>query len=184
MIAVHQLAQNWGWVLVRGLLAIALGVVIFAFPAASVVAFVVLFAAFSFADGILVLITAFRFAHPDSGRWWWMIVQGLAGVAIGVLTWFWPGITAWVLGVLVAAWAIVTGIFEIAAAFQLRQNIAGEIFLLIAGAVSVVAGIILAFSPLYALLAWTWIVAIYALIAGVSLVALAFRLRSLAAHAT
>jgi uncharacterized membrane protein HdeD (DUF308 family) len=185
MIAAHQLAHNWGWVLLRGLLAIAFGVLVLVYPIAAIPVFVIFFAAFCFADGVIVLITAFRFAHPDSGSWWWMIVQGLAGIAVGVLTWFWPNITALVLGLLIAAWAVVTGILEIGAAFQLRKNVAGEIFLLLAGALSVVLGGILlwnAWGPFIALLAWTWLVAIYAIVAGISLVLLSFRLRSLAAH--
>jgi uncharacterized membrane protein HdeD (DUF308 family) len=189
MIAAHQLAHNWGWVLARGLIAIAFGAYLltlaFLAPAALIWALVILFAAFSFADGAIVLITALRFAHPESGRWWWMIVQGIAGIAVGVLTYFWPNITAWVLGILIAAWAVVTGILEIGAAFQLRKNVAGEIFLLIAGVLSVALGIILLWAaqgPLIALLAWAWLVAIYAIVAGLALVALAFRLRSFAAH--
>lgn len=185
MIAAHQLAHNWGWILVRGLVAIAFGVLVFMYPPAAILTFVIFFAAFSFADGLIVLITAFRFTHPDSGRWWWMIVQGIAGIAVGVLTWFWPNITAWVLGILIAAWAVVTGILEIGAAFQLRKNVAGEIFLLIVGLLSVALGIILlwyAWGPLIALLAWVWLVGAYAIVAGISLVILSFRLRSLAAH--
>ena len=182
MIAAHQLAANWGWVLLRGLLAIAFGVLAFWFPGSAIAAFVILFAAFAFVDGLFVLVAGLRFAHPDSGSWWWLILQGLAGIAAGVLTFFWLQITARVLGIMIAAWAIVTGVFEIATAFQLRKNVPGELLLLLAGLLSVALGVFLAFVPWTALLAFVWVIAIYALIAGVALVMLAFRLRSLAAH--
>ena len=188
MIAVHQLAKNWGWVLFRGIVAVLFGAYVlylaFTSPGMAVGFMVLLFAVFAFADGLLVLITGLSFAHPESGRWWWMIMQGLAGIAAGVLTWFYPAITALVLGILIAIWAIFTGVFEIGAAVQLRKQIAGEILLLIAGLISIALGVVLlifAWGPIVAVLWWAWLVGLYALIAGISLVALSFRLRSLAA---
>ncbi len=182
MIAAHRLAANWYWLLVRGLLALAFGILVFVYPGSAIAAFVILFGAYAFVDGMFVLIAGLRFAHPDSGSWWWMIVQGLAGIAAGVLTFFWPQITALVLGILVAAWAVVTGVFEILTAFQLRKNVPGEILLLVAGLLSVALGIFLSLFPITALLAGIWIVGVYAIVAGIALVVLSFRLRSLAAH--
>jgi len=184
MIAAHKLAQNWYWLLIRGLIGIAFGILVFVYPASAIAAFVILFGAFAFADGLFVLIAGLRFAHPDSGQWWWTIIQGLAGIAAGVLTFFWPAYVALILGILIAAWAIVTGVFEIATAIQLRKNVPGEILLIIAGLLSIALGVFFAFVPVAALLTWVWLVGIYALIAGVALIALAFRLRSLGAHAT
>jgi uncharacterized membrane protein HdeD (DUF308 family) len=132
-----------------------------------------------FADGVLGIFQALRFAHASSGRWWLQLLSGVAGIITGLITLVYPAITALVLGFFIAAWAIVTGGFEIGAAFRLRKDVPGEIFMIAAGILSVALGIVLFFLPLAALLAWVWIVATYALISGVLLCMLAFRLRGL-----
>jgi uncharacterized membrane protein HdeD (DUF308 family) len=172
-----QLAAHWWIPLVRGIVAILFGVVIFAFPFSALGLFVIFFGAFVFADGVLNIFTALRFAHPSSGNWWMVIVQGLFGIGIGVVTFFWPGLTAATLGTLVALWAVVTGILEIVAAFKLRQNVAGEVFLIISGVLSVIIGLWLFLFPIVALLALTWLIGAYSIVGGVALIALAFRLR-------
>ena len=107
-----------------------------------------------------------------------MIFQGVAGIAIGILTFVYPGITAQTLGILIAIWAFLTGVLEIGAAFRLRKDLPGELMLIVAGAVSIFFGVLLFFFPLGALLAVVYIVAAYAIIWGVALVVLAFRLRT------
>jgi uncharacterized membrane protein HdeD (DUF308 family) len=106
-----------------------------------------------------------------------MLLQGLAGIAFGVLTFAYPGITAITLGLFIAAWAVVTGIFEIGAAFRLRRDVPNEIFLIVAGVLSVLLGLILFFFPVGALIGVVYFVAAYVIISGFALVALAFRLR-------
>jgi len=179
MLAVKTIAAHWWVPLIRGIIAILFGITAFLLPGLTAVVFVFLFAGYAVADGILNLITAFRFAQPSSGRWWWMIVQGLLGIGIGVVTVLWPHITAQALGILVAVWAIATGLMEIAAAVRLRKDIPNEIFLIVVGVLSIIVGIVLSFEPLTALLAWVWVVGVYAIIAGVALIALAFRLRGM-----
>lgn len=179
MVGAHRLASHWWVVLVRGLIGIAFGIFALIYPAATVLAFVVLFAAFAFVDGLFVLVAALRFPHPEGGRWWWMLLQGIAGIAIGVLTYLWPGITLLALALLIAAWAIVTGVLEIGAAFNLRREIAGEILLIIAGVLSILLGLAFAVFPGLGLLFSVYFFAAYALIAGVALVALSFRIRNL-----
>ena len=177
-----RIASHWWVPLIRGIVAIIFGVIVFARPLGSIFAFVVLFGAFAFVDGILNIVTALRFAHPSRGRWWALLAEGIIGVLIGVVTFLVPGLTAVTLGLLIAAWAVVTGILEIVAAFRLRRDVPGEIFLIIAGALSIVVGMWLLVFPVAALLALTWLVAGYAIVAGIALVVLAFRLRSIAAH--
>ena len=79
-----SLTLHWWMPLVRGLIAIVFGIVLFAFPISAVAALVILFGAYAFVDGVLVIVQAFRFAHPDTGRWWWLLAQGIAGILIGV----------------------------------------------------------------------------------------------------
>jgi uncharacterized membrane protein HdeD (DUF308 family) len=172
-----KIAAHWWIPLVRGIVAIAFGVVVMAYPFHALGIFIVLFGAFAFADGVLNIFTALRYAHPDSGSWWMILVQGIFGVLIGVLTFVWPSLTAATLGTLVALWAVVTGVFEIIAAFKLRRNVPGEILLIVSGVLSVVIGAWLFISPIVALLALTWLIGFYAIFGGVTLIALAFRLR-------
>jgi uncharacterized membrane protein HdeD (DUF308 family) len=177
----NDLAAHWWAPLLRGILAIALGVLLLARPITGVAAFVIVFGAFAFVNGILTIVQALRYSHPDRGRWWWLLASGLAGIAIGAITFFSPGITAYVLGIFIGAWAIVTGIFEIVAGVQMRRNVAGEIFMILAGVLSVVLGAAIFIFPAAGLLAVVWFVAVYALVAGFMLLLLAFRLRGLRA---
>ena len=179
MIGLQTITAHWWIFLIRGIIAILFGIAALAWPAITAVIFVYIFAGYACADGILALVAAVRFAHPDSGRWWWMILQGVLGIAIGVITVLYPGITAYALSILVIVWAITTGILEIAAAVRLRRDIPNEILLIVAGVLSILVGVLLLFrEPLNALLVLVYIVAFYAILAGIMLIALAFRLRS------
>jgi uncharacterized membrane protein HdeD (DUF308 family) len=178
MLGLQTITAHWWVFLIRGIIAIVFGIAAIAYPGLTAILFVFIFAGYACADGILTLIAAVRLAHPETGRWWWMILQGVLGIAIGIVTILYPGITAYALGILIAVWAIVTGVLEIAAAVRLRKDIPNEIFLLVIGALSVFVGVILFFEPLTALLAWAWVVGFYAILAGIMLIALAFRLRS------
>ena len=177
--ASSRIAAHWWVPLVRGIVAVIFGAIIFARPLSSVFAFVVLFGAFAFVDGILNIVTALRFAHPERGRWWASLTEGVIGVLIGIVTFFLPGLNAVTLGLLIAAWAVVTGILEIIAALRLRRDVPGEIFLILAGVLSVVVGMWLIVFPVAGLLALTWLIAAYAIVAGIALIVLAFHLRSM-----
>jgi uncharacterized membrane protein HdeD (DUF308 family) len=182
VLGIGNITAHWWVPLVRGIISILFGVILFVYPISGIFVFVIFFGAFAFVDGILAIFQALRFAHPSTGQWWWQLLSGVAGIIVGLVTFFYPGITAVTLAWFICAWAIVTGIFEIGAAFRLRKDVPGEIFLILAGLLSVVFGVALFFYafPIAALLAWVWIVATYAIIAGVVLSMLAFRLRGLA----
>jgi uncharacterized membrane protein HdeD (DUF308 family) len=180
MVGTQWIASHWWVLLIRGLVAVAFGIFAFVYPVATIAAFVLLFGAFALVDGVFVTIAALRLRHPQHGeRWWLMLLQGLAGIAVGLVTFFWPGITALALALLIAAWAILTGFLEIGAAFQLRKQIAGEIFLVIAGALSVLLGLVFAIFPTLTLLFSVYFFGAYAIVAGIALVVLSFRMRSL-----
>jgi uncharacterized membrane protein HdeD (DUF308 family) len=177
IVDVDTLSRNWWIVLLRGLAGICFGIITFIAPAISLAILVLVWGAYALADGILALVTAIRRRGED--RWWLFFVEGLVGIAAGVLTLIWPGLTAIALLYLIAAWAIVTGALEIAAAIRLRKVIANEWLLGLTGIASLGFGILLILFPgAGALTVVIWIGA-YALVFGALVVALAFRLRSL-----
>ena len=110
-------------------------------------------------------------------RWWLFLLQGIAGIIVGIMAFVWPGITALVLLYIIAAWAIVTGICEIVAAVQLRKEIEGEWLLGLGGIASVVFSVLLVAFPGAGALAVVWIIGAYSILFGILLLTLAFRLR-------
>ena len=173
----RAVTTHWWVPLVRGIVAIVFGIFAFAYPFDAVGAFVIVFGAFAFVDGILTIVQALRYAHPDSGRWWTLLVQGIAGLLIGLIAFVLPGLAAATFGLLIAIWAIVTGILEIVTGLRVRRDVAGEVFLIVAGMLSLATGVLLLFFPLGATILFVYVIAAYALVAGVALVTLSLRLR-------
>ena len=162
--------------LIRGIVGVAVGVIAFTSPI-TIVALVMVFGAYAIVDGIANLFLGFSRTGPR-GQTWAHVLQGLFGIAAGVLTSFWPGLTALVLVAFIGAWAIVTGVFEIIAAIRLRQVITGEWMLIVSGAMSVLFGILVFAFPAAGAVSISWILGIYAATAGLLLIALGIRLRS------
>jgi uncharacterized membrane protein HdeD (DUF308 family) len=106
-----------------------------------------------------------------------LVVTGLVSLAAGVLAFIWPGVTALSLVLLIAAWAIVNGIFEIAFAIRLRRVLNHEWLLALAGVLSVLLGIVLALQPGAGALALIWWIGAFAIVIGVLLLSVAFRIR-------
>lgn len=172
----EQIAANW-WVLaVRGALAAILGIIAFAAPGAALTVLVTFFGAYALVDGIFALLAAARWHHVDQ-RWWLLILEGVVGIGVGIFVFAHPAATALGLITVIGIWAIVTGIAKIVAAIRLHRIIAGEWFLGISGAVSVVFGIALLAAPRAGLLFWIYLMGAYALLFGISLLVAAFRLR-------
>ncbi len=170
------LARNWWALAIRGALAILFGVLALIWPNIALFVLAILFGAYAFVDGVFAIVAALN-APAGYSRWWVHFLEGLAGVVIGVVTIFWPNITALALLYLIAAWAIVTGAFEIAAAIRLRRYIAGEWLLGLSGVLSILFGVLIALFPGAGAVGVVWIIAFYAILFGVLLLALAFRLR-------
>jgi uncharacterized membrane protein HdeD (DUF308 family) len=172
----HALANNWWLVLLRGIAAIVFGVLAFVWPGLTLLTLVLFYGAYALIDGAFALITAFTGgAKPVPS--WWLIVVGLAGIAAGLVTFLWPGVTALVLIIFIGAWAIMHGIFEIVGAIKLRKEIDNEWWLILAGAMSVVFGIVVLVAPGAGALGLIWAIGAYSVVFGILLVALALRLR-------
>jgi uncharacterized membrane protein HdeD (DUF308 family) len=163
-------------VAIRGVAALIFGVLTFVLPIESLAALVLLFGAYAIADGIFALVAAVR-GHEAGRSRWAMVFEGIVGLAAGVVTFLWPGLTMLTLVYVVAAWALITGIVEIAAAIRLRKEIRGEVWLALSGVLSVVfSGLLMAFPAPGALVLVLWIGA-YAIVFGALLLGLSFRLR-------
>jgi uncharacterized membrane protein HdeD (DUF308 family) len=174
---VETLARNWWVLVIRGVFAIIFGILAFVLPDATVFALVILFGAYMAVDGIMAIVTAIRRAQQRR-EWWPLVLEGVAGLGIAVLTVVWPDVTALALVYLIAVWALVTGVMEVVAAVRLRKVIRGEFFLGLAGVASIAFGIIAVLFPGEGALALVWLIGSYAILFGVLLTALGVRLRS------
>jgi uncharacterized membrane protein HdeD (DUF308 family) len=170
------LAKSWWLVLLRGIAAIVFGVLAFIWPGLTLLTLVILYGAYALVDGVITLIAAFSGGAKPVPTWW-LIVVGLAGVVAGIVTFLWPGITALVLIVFIGAWAIVHGIFEIIGAIRLRKEIDNEWWLILAGALSVIFGVIVLAAPGAGALGLIWVIGGYSIAFGILLVGLSLRLR-------
>jgi uncharacterized membrane protein HdeD (DUF308 family) len=169
------LARNWWALLLRGLIAVALGALTLLMPAVSLASLVLLFAIYMLADGVLGIVAAVRAARRHE-RWGWLILEGLLDIGAGVVALVWPGLTVLVFVVLVAAWAVVTGASMTIAAFRLTR--AGARWLMaVAGVLSIIWGVLLAVWPIGGALVLTLWIGAYALVFGITLIVLALRLR-------
>jgi uncharacterized membrane protein HdeD (DUF308 family) len=170
------LANSWWSLMIRGLVAVLVGLVTFAWPGITLSALVLLFGAYALIDGIVGITGALR-ASKAHERWGALLIEGIAGVIAAIVTIVWPAITALTLVYVIAAWAVITGVFEIVAAVQLRKYITGEWLLGLSGVASVVFGILLMAVPLAGALVIALWVGVYAFIFGILLIGLGFRLR-------
>ena len=171
-------ARSWWALLLRGIAAVAFGVLAFVWPGITLTALVLLWGAYAFVDGAFSMIAGVK-SHGESTRWWVLLVEGILGVAAGVIAFMIPGITALILLLLIAAWAIVTGVFEIAAAIQMRKYIRGEWLLILAGIASIIFGVLLFINPAAGALAVVWLIGAYAIVFGILMIALSLRLHGL-----
>jgi uncharacterized membrane protein HdeD (DUF308 family) len=142
-------------------------------------ALVILFGAFVLVDGAMMLAAAITGAPGAEGRRGLLVLQGLLGIAAGIVTFVWPGITALALLYLIAAWAFITGTLQIAAAIRLRRQIDNEWLLGASGVLSVIFALAAVVLPVAGALAITWVIGLYALLYGAFLLGLARRVRQL-----
>lgn len=169
------LAQNWWAIALRGAFAILFGLVALFVPGATILSLVLFFSAYMLVDGIFGIVAAVR-AAGQNRRWGLLILEGIANIAVGVIAFLWPGLTAVAFVFMLAAWSIVTGVLMVIAAFRLNPEF-GRGWLIFGGIVSVLFGIALTIAPVLGLVVLTWWMGAYAIVFGITLLVLAFKLR-------
>ena len=170
------LAQNWWAVAIRGVCGIIFGLIALFLPGATILTLVLFFSAYMLVDGIFGVVAAVRAASHHQ-RWGLLVLEGVLNIAVGVIAFIWPGLTAVTFVLLIAARAIVTGVLEIVAALRLHPEY-GRWWLILSGAASVIFGVLLVVAPLAGVIVVTWWIGAFALIFGIMLLVLAFRLRA------
>jgi len=169
------MARSWWTFILRGIVAILFGLVCLFYPPIAILGLATLFGFWLIVDGIAGLTGAWGARAHRS--WWISLLEGLAGLVAGILAILWPVITALVLTLLVGAWAIVTGAMEVWMAIRLREHIRGELFMIIAGLISIAFGLYVIIFPGAGILSVLWLIAVFAIFFGLSFIGLGWRLR-------
>ncbi len=172
-------ANHWWVIALGGLSAILFGLVALVLPQATLMALVYVFGAFAIADGLLTLYFSIA-THKVDGNWGMLAASGIVEIVLGVLAFIWPQITAQAFVLLVAAWAIITGIFGVVAAAELRKVIEDGWLLILSGILSVAFGVLLIVYPAAGAVSLVWVIGLYAMAAGILDIVFAFRLHGLA----
>ncbi len=178
VIADAQVSRRYWWIIgLRGLLAVLFGLAAFFWTGLTLLALVYLFGAYALVSGVMMVIVSLE-GRKYYRQWWVLLIEGLVGIAAGVVAFAWPFITALALLYLIAAWAIVTGVFEIAASFSGLLPMAQEWTLALAGILSILFGVLLVVLPGAGILGLVWLIGAYALAYGIVLIIRAFQFRT------
>ena len=178
---VHQrarealLSSNWWAAAIRGVLAILIGAFAIFAPAATLIALVMIFAAYALVDGVFAIVLAIRGARKHE-RWGWLLVNGIISIAAAAIAVLFPGLTAFAFAILFAVWAIFSGSASLVAGIQLGKE-HGRWWLILGGLIAIFFGIWAVLVPPLAMLALSYMVGFQAFLAGFTLLALAYRLR-------
>jgi uncharacterized membrane protein HdeD (DUF308 family) len=171
------LRRAWGWIALRGVFAVLFGVLALVMPGITLAVMIIFWGAYALIDGVVALVAGFRM-RENGKPLWSLVFIGLLGIAAGVVTFLWPGLTALTLVFIIGIWAIAVGIFQIVAAVRFRKVIQGEWLHALSGVLSVVFGIAILLQPGAGAMALTWIIGGFAIAFGVLLILMALRLRS------
>jgi uncharacterized membrane protein HdeD (DUF308 family) len=172
---IGSLSRNWWAFVLRGVVAIALGILAFVQPGATLIALIAVFAAYAIFDGVLAIAAG---VSVDGGPRWMLILGGILGIVIGLLTINRPDVTAVALVLLIGVWAIATGVAEAVAAYSFREVLENEWLLAISGVISIAFGALLIVAPGDGIFAVLWLIGYYAIFAGIVYIAAGLRLRS------
>jgi uncharacterized membrane protein HdeD (DUF308 family) len=173
------MAKNWWVIALRGVAAIAFGILTIVWPTLSLLGIVYLFGAYALVDGISSILAAVRGEPATRGHGLLIAIIGFAGVIAGLIAFVNPSLTVITLLYVIGAWAIVVGVTQVIAAYRLRKEIEGEWLLAIGGVASVAFGALILIAPGAGVLSLLALIATFAIIFGASLLALAWRLRKM-----
>ena len=175
----QQLMGNYRTMfLFRGLAAILFGILALVWPGLSLSVLVFLFGLFAVISGITAVVAALR--NREEHHWGLLLFEGILAILAGVVALIWPGITALAFLYLLAAWAILTGILELVAPLSFPMSLGRAVLSVLAGIISIVFGVLIAFQPASGLLAVVWLIGLYAILVGITYVVVFFESRSLA----
>jgi len=174
-----RLTKYWWLVALRGALSILFGILALAVPVVALGVLIWVLAAYMLVDGCIALASAIGGMRANA-EWGWLLVEGIVGVVAGVTAFLMPGLAAFGILALIAAWAVVTGVFEIAAAIKLRREIQGELLLVLGGVASVALGVLLVLFPVAGLITGALLIGVYAIVFGALVLGLGVRLRQMA----
>ena len=174
---VTLMSRYWWVLLLRGILSIVFGIVALSYPGMTLALLVLFFAAFAFMDGISNVFHAFS-GRKDNESWWVLLLEGLLGIAFGVITFQAPGISAMVLLLYMGFWAMATGVLRIILAARLRNEIDGEWWMVLGGLASILFGVIMVARPGAGALAVLTLIGFWSILTGIFLVLVSFRVKS------
>ena len=173
----RSLADNWWFLLLRGLAAVAFGVLAFFWPGLTLITLTWLWGAYVLSDGVIAIWAAFNASGGEAGPRWWLGFGGVISILAGILAFWYTGMTTLVLLMFIAVWAIIIGAIQIWGGIALRSVLQHEWLLILNGALSVAFGVILMLQPGTGALAFVWMIAWYAIVFGCLYIGLAFWLK-------
>ena len=175
--ATRAVKALWWLVLIRGVLSVLFGLFALFAPATALLALVFVYGFYAIMDGVTALVVGIR--NRGTAHWGWHIAQGVVSLIAGLIALFWPGPTLLALVLIIAVWSIVLGVTQIVEAFQARRTgSASWVWLLVAGIVGILFGVVVLVWPAASVVALLWVVATFSLVFGVVQIVWAFRLRT------
>lgn len=174
----QRYVRNWQAIALRGAAALVFGLLFLIWPRPSLLTLVYIFGIFVLVDGVFSLVSGIR--QPEGrGVDWGLVILGLVGIAAGIATFIWPGITGLILLLIIGSWAAALGLVEIIIGFEWRREIPDAWLLILTGIVSVIFGLVVLFAPRIGALALATFIGFFAVVYGVLHLIVAFRLRAL-----
>ena len=172
----ERLREKWGWVALRGFSALIFGVLALSLPGVTLTLLVAVWGIYALMDGVLALAAGLRM-HEGGKPVWSLILVGLMGLAAGLAAFFWPGLTALTLKLIISSWAIAIGLLQVVATMRLRKHIQGEWLHALSGLLSLVFGLAIVLWPGAGAIALAWLIGWFSILFGAILVTMAFSLR-------